>query len=273
MTNIRHLIIGNGYLGSRLCNNLAAGNAWYSHRSLATATGQEKTALIIDVNTPETWEALSTIRGEAELVAYMLIPPSRIDVAVLPQFLDRLDRLPLKRRILASSTVVYGQAERVVDADSEVIIDSKRAHRQHDIEQAWMQADHACVVRLAGIYGPGRVIGLQTVRDKQVINGAAEAWLNLIHVDDAATLLLAIAELPVAADYELGCDGVPMKRRDYYGMLAELLQQPAPEFASGPSAQNRGRCCTNELTVARTGWLPRHTDIRQVVTDILAGTT
>ena len=34
--------------------------------------------VIIDVNTPETWEALSTIRGEAELVAYMLIPPSRI---------------------------------------------------------------------------------------------------------------------------------------------------------------------------------------------------
>lgn len=273
MTNIRHLIIGNGYLGSRLSNSLDAGTVWYSHRSLAAAGEQDKAALVIDVNKPETWEAMSAIAGEDEVVAYMLIPPSRIDVAVLPRFLERLDRLPLKRRILASSTVVYGQAERLVDADSNVLIDSERAHKQHDIEQAWMQAGHACVVRLAGIYGPGRVIGLQTVSDRQVLSGDSESWLNLIHVDDAATLLLAIAMLPAAAEYELGCDGVPLKRRDYYGMLADILQQPPPDFESVPSGRNRGRCCNNELTVARTGWLPRYTDIRQAVTDILGEKT
>lgn len=269
MTNTRHLIIGNGYLGSRLRNRLTVAKTWYSHRTSAAAEEGNTTALILDVNKPETWETMTAIAGETDVVAYMLIPPSRIDVAVLPRFLERLDRLPLKRRILASSTVVYGQAERMVDSDSMVLIDSERAHRQHAIENVWMQASQACVVRLAGIYGPGRVIGLQTVRDRQVITGDAGAWLNLIHVDDAAALLHRIAELPATADFELGCDGMPLRRSDYYGMLAELQQLPAPEFEAGQPGHNPGRRCNNELTIARTGWLPQHTDIRQTVSTII----
>ncbi len=200
-----------------------------------------------------------------------MVPPSKIDIDGFPLFLRQLDQLPLRRRILISSTVVYGQSERTVDADSEVMIDSVRAERQYQIEQVWMQqCDHGSVLRLAGIYGPGRIIGKTLIVDQRQISGNAKAWLNLIHVDDAAALSLCLAGLQQPAAYELGCDGVPLLREEYYARLAGLLRQTSPEFETSDMINERGRRCSNELTVKRTGWRPEYTDISSSLSEILA---
>ncbi len=262
MEKIKHLIIGNGYLGQRLGDQLADGNFWYTNRSASNTAHAGGIGLALDINDPASWDNLASLSCCDALVVHLLIPPGRINIDVLPEFLLQLDKLPVRRRILASSTVVYGQEERMVDADSNVMIDSERAQRQYAVEQAWLSdAEHACVVRLAGLYGPGRIIGLQAVRSGQPISGDADGWLNLIHIDDAAALLIRIAGLPHAASHELGSDGTPLKRSDYYGLLAELSCSPAPGFEAG-AAVKPGRCCDNGLTVARTGWQPTYTDIR-----------
>ena len=198
---------------------------------------------------------------------YCLVQRSRIDLTILPDFLNHLNSLPCRRCILVSSTVVYGSRERRVDADSEVEPDSERAERQYRIEQLWRShLANAHIVRLAGLYGPGRVIGRQTIRNGEAVRGNADAWLNLVHVDDAASLVKQIASSDGAAEVELGCDGTPVKRKDYYGFLAESLNGPSPSF-SGHG--DRGRRCDNRLTIERTGWQPRYTDYRQAISAIL----
>ncbi len=269
---MKHLIIGNGYLGQRLGNRLADGSFWYTNRSAVNTAHAGGTGLALDINDPASWENLATLSGCQALVVYMMIPPGRINIELLPQFLQQLDKLPIDRRILTSSTVVYGQEERVVDADSNVLLDSERAERQFAVEQAWLNdAKHACVLRLAGLYGPGRIIGLHAVRSGQPVSGDADGWLNLIHIDDAAELLIKMAGLEQAASYELGSDGTPLKRRDYYGLVAELSRSPAPSFKSGPAAKP-GRRCNNQLTIARTGWQPLHADIRNALALLLEET-
>ena len=271
-----HLILGCGYLGRHLRQQLLGQPCWFTNRKMtAPVSAPEHRQLCLDINQADSWKALDELGTQRNMVACLMVPPGKIDPAVLPLFLDRLDRLSIKRRILVSSTVVFGQQERVVDADSNVLIDSERARRQYEIEQIWMQDSEAAhVVRLAGIYGPGRIIGRQSIEDGATIPGNPDGWLNLIHVEDAASLLLQAARQEHVANFELGCDGTPRKRREYYTLLAECLRQPAPRFPSGQEQQPRGRCCNNELTIARTGWLPQHTDLRQTLEFLIqAGNT
>ena len=274
MNKEAYVIIGCGYLGHRLKNLLQGHTCYFTRRTATDVDANSDNAhsnLLLDINQPDSWSSLQSLQNEQNIIAYIMVPPSKIDIDGFPLFLQQLDSLPLARRILISSTVVYGQAERDVDADSEVMIDNQRAERQYQIEQLWMQqCEQACVLRLAGIYGPGRIIGKRVINEQQRINGNARAWLNLIHVDDAARLSLCLAGLPQPAAYELGCDGNPLLREDYYACLAELLKRPAPEFETSDMINGRGRRCSNAVTVARTGWRPVYTDIKNNLSEILA---
>ena len=52
----------------------------------------------------------------------------------------------------------------------------------------------ASVLRLAGIYGPGRLLRrIEQVRAGEPVAGNPEGFLNLIHVDDAVQAVLASA--------------------------------------------------------------------------------
>ena len=69
-----------------------------------------------------------------------------------------------------------------------------------EAESRWLAAPiDSFVVRLAGLYGPDRIIGLAAVRDGAPIVGDPQAMLNLIHADDAATLLIAVLEAAAPA--------------------------------------------------------------------------
>ena len=51
------------------------------------------------------------------------------------------------------------------------------------------------ILRLAGIYGPGRIPFLDKLQAGQPIPAMSAGNLNLIHVDDAATVVVAAGEL------------------------------------------------------------------------------
>ena len=59
--------------------------------------------------------------------------------------------------------------------------------------------------------------------------------MNLIHVDDAARIVLAAEAWAPLPSLYLVSDGVPALRRDYYGELARLLAAPAPQFETPPA--------------------------------------
>src|SRR5262249_56781506 len=92
----------------------------------------------------------------------------------------------------------------------------------------------AVILRFAGIYGPGRLLGRQAVEAGEPLVGDPEKWLNLIHVEDgAAAVLAAEARGEPGAVYNV-CDGRPVRRRDFYALLARLLGAPEPRFVPPP---------------------------------------
>jgi nucleoside-diphosphate-sugar epimerase len=130
-------------------------------------------------------------------------------------------------------------------------------------------------VRLAGLYGPGRIVGMTTLLHGQGVGGDPEDLLNLIHVEDAAALLQAVAAADSSASIELGADGVPLRRRDYYEHLAMRLGVPC-RFGRGEDTvgfarrRSGSRACCIDPTCARTGWRPRHRDARLALDQLLA---
>jgi nucleoside-diphosphate-sugar epimerase len=50
------------------------------------------------------------------------------------------------------------------------------------------------ILRLAGIYGPGRIPLAEKIRKGEPLPVSPEGYLNLIHVDDAARVVLAAEE-------------------------------------------------------------------------------
>jgi nucleoside-diphosphate-sugar epimerase len=163
-----------------------------------------------------------------------------------------------------------------VDADTPVAPADARGQRLLAIEQAWLTLGRSArIVRLAGIYGPGRVIGMTTLLHGQRIGGDPDDLLNLIHVEDAAALLQSAAESDGAAAIELGADGTPLRRRDYYDYLAARLRvncqfgeaDDTVEFARRRAGS---RACRIAPTCARTGWQPHHRDARVALERLLS---
>ncbi len=248
-----HLIIGCGYLGKRLLSLLDKQTCWITSRSQRP----EEYSLLLDINDENSWRSLDALSDQKALTVYCLVPPSQIDLALFASFVHRINSLNPSRCILISSTVVYGNKDRIVNSDSDVELDNERAKKQYQIEQIWLESnEETCVIQLAGLYGSDRIIGQKTILQGGTIKGDPEGWLNLIHVDDAASLIKRVAEMDEPEIIELGCDGTPIKRKDYYSFVAEMFDKSLPDFDNSDQDRGVGRRCDNSLTIERTGWQP-----------------
>jgi nucleoside-diphosphate-sugar epimerase len=152
------------------------------------------------------------------------------------------------RWIYISSTGVYGTAGGdIVDETTPpqpAREGGKASLAAEQVLQAHPQGTNSIVLRLAGIYGPGRIPRAAELLAGKEIDAPAAGWLNLIHVDDAARIILfADARAQVPSLYCVS-DGSPVQRADYYRELARLLSAPEPRFAtpvpSSPAALRAG---------------------------------
>lgn len=136
------------------------------------------------------------------------------------------------RWVFTSTTGVYGQTDGGwVDEGSptdggEIAVEAESAMRSGDAPTS--------VLRLAGIYGPGRLLSRPGVLEGTVpLPGRGEQWLNLIHGDDAAAACVAASE-GEWPETVLVCDNEPVRRADYYGRLASLRGLAGPAFDGRP---------------------------------------
>jgi len=268
-----NLIIGCGYLGRSLLKILHDESNYVVNRSEqhnAINSVEDNHQIILNINDKQTWRNLDVLSKKTSIRIYFMVPPSQIDRTAFPGFIERLNKLDVQKAVLVSSTVVYGNKDRVVDADSDVHIDSERAERQSFIEQDWLAAvKKGSIIRFAGIYGPERVIGKNGILKGDTINGDPNGWLNLIHVDDGAELLKRIGAMDDSEPIELACDGHPIKRGEYYSFLAKQLNQLEPIFSHHSNDRGMGRRCDNSVTISRSGWQPKHVDFRKAVSNLI----
>jgi nucleoside-diphosphate-sugar epimerase len=91
-------------------------------------------------------------------------------------------------------------------------------------------ANRAIILRLAGLYGPGRIPRAADLVAGRPIDAPARGWLNLIHVDDAAQIVILAEQQARPPRTFVVSDGTPVQRAEYYAELARLLKAPPPQF-------------------------------------------
>ncbi len=94
------------------------------------------------------------------------------------------------------------------------------------------------ILRPAGIYGPGRIPNWQAIRDRIPLEVDPQSYLNLIHVEDLANVILFFSDN--RPKHELYCvgDNQPPTREEYYNWIAESRNLPPPIFASPIASSN-----------------------------------
>jgi nucleoside-diphosphate-sugar epimerase len=239
------LIVGCGYLGRRVARRWIAEGF-----SVAAVTRRSDGArelerlgirpIVADVTRPETLSALPAADTLLYAVGYdRSSGTSRRAVYVdgLQAVLDVV-RADAGRVLFVSSTGVYGQTGgSLVDEESpcrpireggRVVLAAEEVLRNHPL------GGRSIMLRLAGIYGPGRIPRMADLLAGCPIVADGSGHLNLIHVDDAAVAVLAAAVRARPPRTYAVADGYPVLRRDFYFRLAELLDVAPPTFV-GPA--------------------------------------
>lgn len=137
------------------------------------------------------------------------------------------------RVILSSSTGVWGD-EAGGEVDEQTPPNPGREAGAVLVEAETLLRSHAAgpgvALRFAGLYGPGRLPRLDDLRAGRPIAADPDTWLNLVHVDDAARIVCAVAEAAAPQPLYVVSDGHPVRRRDWYGRLAAVTGSPPPAW-------------------------------------------
>ncbi len=186
-----------------------------------------------------------------------------------------------------STTGVYGdRGGGWVDESTAPAPGQERSRRRLVAEQAWESVARRRgaaldLIRLAGIYGPGRsaLDDVRAGRARRVIKPGHA--FSRIHVADIADLALAAMARPNGVRVLHGADDLPAPSAEVIAEAARLLGVPPPpevpfeEAARSMSpmalsfwAENRK--VANAITKAATGWTPRCPTYREGLAAILA---
>jgi nucleoside-diphosphate-sugar epimerase len=115
-----------------------------------------------------------------------------------------------------------------------------------ECETLCQQHGSASVLRLSGIYGPGRESMIRRARAGDV--GRAH-WTNRIHVDDAASAVTHVANLETPAATYCVSDDLPVREDNLLAWLRGQIEKTEIE----PGAKTTGRRVGNQL-LRGTGW-------------------
>lgn len=277
------MIVGCGDVGSRLGRQLAARD-WRVHglRRNVAALPLEVLPVAGDLGQlecPDTWPV-----GQLDYLVYCAAATQHDEAGYRAAYVEGLrntlgwlqqrGQTP-KRLLFVSSSGVYAQK------DGEWIDETSPAHAQSysgavmlEAEQVALQSGiPASVVRLTGIYGPGREWLLKQVREGYRVASEPPLYANRIHAEDCAGLLAHLLETDRSGvaldDCYLGVDNDPAALHDVVGWLREQLG--VSQWSEEQTVRRAGsKRCSNARARA-LGWEPRYPSFREGYAAILAG--
>jgi nucleoside-diphosphate-sugar epimerase len=149
------------------------------------------------------------------------------------------------RLVYTGSTGLFGQRDgsdvdeetppAPAGATGEVLVEAERL-----LGEAARRGVAASVLRLSGLYGPGRSGIVDRVRSGRLALGPGdEAWMNFCHLDDACSFVLAALERAQPGEIHHGSDAGPAPRRTVVAWIAARLGIPPPESLAAVPGPNR----------------------------------
>jgi nucleoside-diphosphate-sugar epimerase len=268
------LIVGCGDLGGEVARQLVhvgisvtgvrrSGNVIADHSVSSTMQ-----IIAADVTKPESLAALNTV--QPDILIYCVAASGQTDAEYKSAYVDGLCNVlamqksnsQLKHVFFVSSTRVYGQ-------DTQAVLDESVPALPADFGgQRLLEAEHllqtlscgATVLRLSGIYGPGRLRMLNLAKSpgswpKQNI------WSNRIHRDDAAAFMVFLVKQVLAGNTVQNCfivtDSSPVPQYEVLSWLATQLQVGRPEQIPA----NGGKRLSNKVML-ETGFKLQYPDYK-----------
>ncbi len=258
------LIVGCGYLGQRVCNQWqATGEKVFvitrNPEKAQKLAAQNCHPIVVDICDPA---GLSDAISDLENISSVLFSvgfdrnsDQQIEDVYLDGCRNVVTALTKKTSenltfFYISSTGVYGHGGGSLvseQTDCNPVRDGGRAClATENYLRSSELSDNVIVLRLAGIYGPGRLPNRAVLESGTPLKSDPDSYLNLIHVEDAAKIVLQCEESVGAPNLLNVCLGHPVLRRDYFGELATQFGLAAPMFSNPADIDPNARGSMNK---------------------------
>lgn len=259
---MRVLIVGCGYVGLPLGADLVKqGHEVFGLRRSPGAEAELRSAgikpLMGDITKPDQlaqlpasydWvvNCVSASSGGAEEYREVYLQGMRNLIAWL-------GAAPPKKFIYTSSTSVYGQNDGSLVKETsltepaaetaKVLVETEKAL----LETARQQKFPAVILRLAGIYGPGRGYWFrQYLKNEARIEGTGARLLNMIHRDDVAGAIIAALKSGRPGEVYNVVDDEPVSQLTFFQWLSGPLGKELPPSVPEDPDAVRKRGVTNK---------------------------
>lgn len=238
------LIVGCGDLGRRIAEKLLRQDASVSGLVRSDESARQLAHAGITPCIADLDSAIAPVDIDAKHLLYLAPPPPQGSVDTRMQhFLDAVSGTP-ESLIYLSTTGVYGDCQGAwIDETAAVAPKAERAKRRLDAEQQVRQKAARegwphIIIRVAGIYGPNR-LPLKRLQNQEPLLCADQApFTNRIHVDDLASIILALREKGRDGETYNVTDGKPGNMTDYFLRVADFAGLPHPPTISMTEAQH-----------------------------------
>jgi nucleoside-diphosphate-sugar epimerase len=283
------LILGCGYVGRRLARHY--GGLGRDVLGLVR-TAASRASLAADGIAARVWDLSQDVLPNLALqggeLFHLVPPPSRgLEDGHTRRLVSAFKCLGHPRRVVyVGTTGVYGDCSGAwVDETRPPAPAADRAVRRWDAEQVlrgWSAetGGELVVLRVAGIYGPGRLPLERIRRGLPLLREEESPYSNRIHVDDLVAACVGAMERGEPGAVYNVCDGNPTTMTDYFLRVAEAAGLPRPpllsmEEAAGELSEGmlsylrESRRLSNRRMRAELGVTLRYPDLATGVADSL----
>ncbi|MDE3041057.1 MAG: hypothetical protein KGJ82_10850 [Nitrospirota bacterium] len=258
------VVLGSGYTG-RMLYRIGTSQGWTVHatsrnplNNLAGIPSEQR--MRFDLEQPSTWRNIPA--GADLLWCFPATPLERVQA-----FARTLDGPP-RRIVVLGSTSVYDSPSRSTEypppwVDESAAIDLTKPRVEGE---EYLRNEHgAIVLRVAGIYGPGRN-PLDWIREGRV--GPSRKYVNLIHAEDLASIcLLALNKGRPGEAYNVS-DGQPHTWKE---ICATAQQRWSVTAAPAKEDSSSGKRISNAKLRSELDYRFRHSDLYEAL-DLIEST-
>ena len=252
------LIVGCGDLGSAIAVLLhQAGHLVIGVRKSAQQLPINIQTVQLDITLPTAIDAL--LPFQPEIVIYCVAATAQEDENYYQHYVLGLKHVlasqatnpNLKHVFFVSSTRVYGQqTSELLDEATLALANDFGGFRLLEAEQQLQSINcSSTVLRLSGIYGPGRLYLVNMAKDRARWPQQNQ-WSNRIHRDDAAGFIAYLAGLVLNGQavqpLYIVTDSMPTAQYDVLNWLAKRLHVPHQADAYATPIQGK-RLCNQRL--------------------------